>query len=232
LNVDALEGQKERAKEIGSKAITADSIGRSPLMNFVEFYARVEDTHYLLHDHPQEMDELLDAMQQQLLQSTEILCERSVADILYLIEDTSTTLISPQQYRKYCYEHISEHARIANEAGRHLLLHMCGEMKALLPDVARLPVAGWEALTSPPVGDTRLPDARAALPDKCLVGGTNAALWTLSSKEIIAELEADLERMPHHRGIVISSAGVLPPECKPETLKQVCDWVQSYSARM
>jgi uroporphyrinogen-III decarboxylase len=191
----------------------------------------VADTHFLLCDHPQEMDELLAAMQQALLQSTEILCEHSPADILYLIEDTSTTLISPQQYHKYCFEHISEHAEIANQAGRSLFLHMCGKLKALLPDVAKLPVAGWEALTSPPVGDTRFPEARNALPGKCLVGGTNAALWTRPAQEIIAEIEADLDQMPHHRGVVVSSAGVLPPECKPETLKQVCEWIHSYKAR-
>ena len=30
----------------------------------------------------------------------------------------------------------------------------------------------------------------------------------------------------------VTSAGVMPPGCKPETIKAVCDWVKQYDARM
>ena len=46
------------------------------------------------------------------------------------------------------------------------------------------------------------------------------------------KFEKDLDDLPHHRGIVLTSAGVMPPLCKPETIKTVCDWVKAYNARM
>ncbi len=57
-------------------------------------------------------------------------------------------------------------------------------------------------------------------------------LWTKTAEEIIATIDRDLGELPHHRGIVVTSAGVMPPLCKPETIKQVCEWVKQYPARM
>ncbi|NCO34528.1 MAG: hypothetical protein AUJ92_19545 [Armatimonadetes bacterium CG2_30_59_28] len=85
------------------------------------------------------------------------------------------------------------------------------------------------ALPSQPVD--RLLDGRTQCPNKCLIGGTNAILWTKSSEEIIAAIERDLDALPHHRGIVVTSAGVMPPLCKPETIRDVSEWVKQYPAR-
>ncbi len=113
-----------------------------------------------------------------------------------------------------------------------MILHMCGHLLGLLSTLATLPVDGFEAFTTPPVGNTTLLDGRTACPDKVLIGGTNAVLWLESAERIIAEIEADLDALPHHRGIIISSAGMMPPDCRPETIKQVCDWVHTYRARL
>ena len=113
-----------------------------------------------------------------------------------------------------------------------MVLHMCGHLKHLLPELAQIPVRAFEAFTSPTLGNTSLLDGRSACPDKCLIGGTNAMLWTTTAGKIISKIEEDLSEMPHHRGVVVTSAGVMPPLCKPETIKRVCEWVKEYPARM
>jgi hypothetical protein len=50
--------------------------------------------------------------------------------------------------------------------------------------------------------------------------------------EIIAEIKNRLDESPHHRGIVVTSAGVMPPLCKPETIREVCEWVKEYPVRI
>lgn len=229
LDPEKLEHAKARVKEIGSDAITCNGIGESPLMYWVEWLAGVVDAHYLLADYTGEVEELFEAIHQTLLHKTEILTENSPCDIFYFVENTSTTLISPEQYRKYCYPHIREYGQIAQKNDRFLILHMCGLLKKLLPDLAQLPVAGFEAFTSPPLANTSLLDGRSACPDKCLIGGTNAVLWTHSAEKIIAQIKADLDVLPHHRGLVVTSAGVMPPLCEPETIRKVCDWMKEYS---
>ncbi len=140
---DGLEKAKIQSEQIGQDALTVNDIGHSPLMYWVEWLAGVENAHFLLMDHQEEVEALFEAMHSVLMAKTRILCEHSPADLFYLVENTSTTLISPDQYGRYCACH-----------------------------------------------------------------------------------------MPHHRGIVVTSAGVMPPLCKPETIKQVCEWVKQYPARM
>lgn len=221
-----------RAAEIGEQAVTYDAIGESPLMLFVEWLAGIDQAHYLLCDAQDEVEALFDAIHRVLLRKAELLAEYSPADLLYLIENTSTTLISPQQYRTYCLPHLTAYADILHTRDRLLGLHMCGHLKALLPDIATIDAEVFEAFTSPTLGDTTLLDGRTHCPDTCLVGGTNAMLWTRPAAEIIETLEYDLDQLPHHRGLVITSGGVMTPLCAPETIKTVCDWVQAYPARM
>jgi len=232
LNEQALERAKAAAGEIGSDAVTKNSIGTSPLMHWVEFLAGVEMGHLLLADHTQEVEALFDAMHRTVLRKAEIICEYSPCDLVYSGENTSTTLTSPAQFRKYCFKHLQEYAAIINAAGRPHVLHMCGLLKDVLPDLAKLPVAAFEAFTSPTLGNTTFMDGRAACPDTCLIGGTNAVLWTRPADTIIAEIEDHLDQLPHHRGIVVTSAGVMPPLARPETIRKVCEWVKSYPARM
>jgi len=224
----ALEESQARAERIGEDACTTNTIGESPLMYWVEWLAGIENAHYLLADHQGEVEELFDLMHSVLKRRAELLSEHSPADVLYMVENTSTTLISPAQYGQYCARHIGEYARITSSAGRNMVLHMCGHLKALLPDLARIPAQAFEAFTSPTLGNTTLLDGRSYCPDKCLIGGTNAMLWTKPADVIIEQIERDLDALPHHRGIVVTSAGVMPPLCKPETIREVCRWVKAY----
>lgn len=228
----ALQQARDTVAAIGENAVTAATIGTSPLMWFVEWLAGIETGHYLLVDHPDTVLTLFNAMQRVLKRQTALLCEHSPADFLYLSENTSTTLIAPNQYRQYNVPQVMAVARQAQAAQRLLILHMCGHLKALLPDLAKIPARAFEAFTSPTLGNTTLLDGRTVCPDHCLIGGTNAMLWTRSTDEIITRIAHDLDALPHHRGIVLTSAGVMPPQCKPETIRHVGEWLKSYPVRM
>ena len=234
LEIDEEELSKGRAQSerVGQRALTKVSAGKSALMMWVEYLAGIENAHILLIEHEDEVVGLFEAMHRVLVRATELLCECTPADVMYLTENTSTTLTSPGQYRRYCYDHILECAKLAEQAGRSMILHMCGHLKALLPDLATIPVAGFEAFTSPPLGNTTLLDGRTACPNTCLVGGTNAVLWTRPADAIIAEIERDLDVLPHHRGLVVTSAGVMPPLAAPETIKAVGDWVKAHPVKL
>ncbi|MCJ7551082.1 MAG: hypothetical protein MUQ30_15515 [Anaerolineae bacterium] len=232
LDPERLALAQDRVGDIGEAAYTFTSIGESPLMYLVEWLAGVENAHLLLADFPGEAGALFAAIHRVLLQKAQLLAEHSPSDALYMIENTSTTLISPRQYRRYCVPHVTAYGEVTHRYDRVLVLHMCGKLKRLLPDLASLPAEGCEAFTAPPLGSTTLLDGRSACPDKCLIGGTHAMLWTRPAGEIIEYIERSLSELPHHRGIVVTSAGVMPPLCSPETIKAVCDWVSAYEARV
>lgn len=231
VDAEALQKARDQAREIGHQAITVNTIGTSPLMHWVEYLAGVEAAHYLLADCPEEVESLFDALHAVNRRKAELLCAHSPADALYMMENTSTTLISPDQFRRYCAPHLADYAAIAKSRDRLLILHMCGHLKALLPDLARIPARAFEAFTAPTLGNTTLLDGRTQCPDKCLIGGTHAMLWTRSTPEIIAGIAEALAPLPHHRGLVVTSAGVMPPSCTPETIKAVCDWVKEFRSK-
>ena len=197
-------------------------------MFFVEHLAGIEGAHYLLADNQARVEDLFSSLHEMLKKTTTLKAQHSVADMLAFIENTSTTLISPTQYVTYCSKHIKDYSSICDSFGRKLALHMCGHLKNLLPDLANVGARVFEAFTSPTVGNTPLSLGREHCPDICLIGGTNAALWMQPASDIIGQIEKDLAELPHHKGIVLSSAGVMPPMCEPDTIKQVCDWIHKY----
>ena len=165
-------------------------------------------------------------MHQSQCRQAEIIADKAPAPVVYSVENTSTTLISPGLFRRYCHAHLLDYGRIITAAGKFHMLHMCGLLKDVLADIHTLPASGIEAFTSEPVGNTSLLDGRTAMPNKCLIGGTNATLWLEPTETILRTIERDLDALPHCRGIVVTSAGVMPPGCPPQTIKAVADWVK------
>ena len=216
-------------KRIGENAVITSGIGVSPLMDWIQHLAGIENAHYMLADYPEDVEALFDVIHESLCRRAEIIAEKCPATVIYSVENTSTTLISPDMFRKYCYKHLLDYGNIISSAGKMHLLHMGGHLKDVLPDISKLPAVGIEAFTSPTVGNTTLKDGRTVCPNKCMVGGTNATLWTKSAEEIFRQIKHDLDELPHHRGVVVTSAGVMPPLCKPETIKKVADLVKSYT---
>ena len=219
-------------KRFGDTAVFAEAIGESPLMNFIEWYAGVQNSHIMLADHRSKVEELFHEMHKVLLKKTKIISENSPSDILYFIENTSTTLISPDQFKNYPLKHLNEYGNLIKDSGKLFILHMCGHLKALLGDIDKIKADAIEAFTSPPVGNTRLIDGKLLCPSKALIGGTNAVLWTKSTGRIIEEIERDLGELTDHRGIAVTSAGVMPPVCKPETIKEIGRFIKSYAVKM
>ena len=215
--------------QVGESGITVTSLGISPLMDWIQHLAGVENGHLLLLDKRAQVESLFDVMHDAMCRRLQIIADRAPYQVIYSVENTSTTLISPQMFRRYSHAHLTDYGRIIQQAGKLHLLHMCGKLKLLLPDIATLPATGIEAFTSPPVGNTTLLDGRTDCPQMCLIGGTNATLWLKPATAIIETIQAHLDALPHQRGIVVTSAGVMPPACKPETIKRVADWLKTYT---
>ena len=64
------------------------------------------------------------------------------------------------------------------------------------------------------------------------IGGTGVLGLIRGSGDGAVALRADLDALPHHRGIITSSAGVMPQFAEPDTIKAVADWVHDYPIRV
>jgi len=228
----AVDAARRRREAIGARGITKAGCGTSPLMHLVEHVIGPVNTHLMLHDAPEEMAEVIGLMNAARLRRVAAVAAHSPADLIVSVENTSTSLISPTQFRTWCLPHLRECGRTIEAAGKMHELHMCGLLKDLLGDIEGIPASSVEAFTAPTLGNTRLADGRAEAPSKCLVGGTNCMTWLLPGERIERFIRGELDACGDHRRIVLTTAGVAPPACPAETFRRVGRWLRTVPVRM
>ncbi len=204
-------------------ALTMAGIGPGPLMNMVEELCGPVNCIYLMTDAPSLFAEVLDLLHADRMAQLRAILPASSCDTFWLTENTSTTLISPDIFRAHCMPHLTAYGDLVLEHDLIPVHHMCGTIDLLLEDIDSLPALVNEAFTTAPVGDTSLAAGRTRMPSKCLIGGTNATLWLSRPEDIVAAVAADLAACPNRRGIVLTSAGVLPPPVNLEKARTVVE---------
>ncbi|MFQ5809302.1 MAG: uroporphyrinogen decarboxylase family protein [Armatimonadota bacterium] len=217
---------KETIESLGDRGIVTTGMGISPLMDLIQHLIGPDHTYFFLADYPQEMDELIELMHRDSLNRLRIIAEHAPCDYIVSVENTSTTLLSPQVFEKYCWRHLNEYGQVVKEQGKHHMMHMCGKLLELLPKIDELPADSIEAYTSPPLGNTTIADRANLCPSKAIIGGTDATLWMRPADEICPEIERSLEEAGGMRGVVLTSAGVMPPAATIEKIKQVREFAK------
>ena len=217
---------RQRRDDVGPRGITLTGWGTSPLMHLIEHVLGQEQTVYFLADWPEETAELIGLMHRANCEMVRRVAEASAADVIVSVENTSTTLLSPALFERFCRAHLIDYGRIIEAAGKMHELHMCGLLLALLERIDGIPAASMEAFTCPPLGNTRLADGRAKAPSKALIGGTCVNVWWRQAPEQIERFIAgELDACRDHRGIVVTTAGVAPQACTAETFRAVGQWL-------
>lgn len=99
------------------------------------------------------------AMQACCRQEYEIVARRTPAEAVILVENTSSNLTSPAVYRKYSLPQVRDFVAATQRHGKKAILHMCGRLKDLLPEIRETGLDGIHGLTPPPFGDTTFQEA-------------------------------------------------------------------------
>lgn len=217
----AATAKTKQAMWVGKDAVTMASIGPSPLMALVQDFIGLENSVYLMADHPQLFREVVEDMHQDRLRYLQAALPATPADTFWLTENTSTTLINPDMFKEICMPQLKAYGNLVLQHKLIPVHHMCGLLNALLELIDQLPAMVNEAYTTPPLGNTTLAEGRKRMPSKALMGGTNATLWLAPEKAIIEDVERDLAKCPDRRKIFLTSAGVLPPAVSFEKAKAV-----------
>lgn len=215
------ERARERIRQVGDRGMVHCGMGISPLMQLIQHWLGPERTYFFLQDHPEEMEELIEAMHAERLRFLDALLVDCPADWIVSVENTSTTLLSPAIFERYCFRHLMDYGTRIREAGKHHLLHQCGKLYDLLPMIERLPAECIEAYTAPTLGDTTIADRNERAPSKAIIGGTQAPTWLRPVEDICAIIERDLRAAGSIRGVVLTSAGVMPPGCPIEKVREI-----------
>jgi len=208
-------------KEIGDEGIATTSISNSPLMFLIEFVWGVESTYFMLHDYREEVEDILEKLHASLKRYVEA-AAASPARVVIQYENTSSTLLSPTIFRRYCLPYLNDYAEILKAAGKIYLIHMCGTLSRLVDDIGQGQFNGISDVAPPPTGDLPLDEAAAKLPGKAVIGGIDPTTFICRDAEIVkAEVSSLIKRIKPFRGVLLGSADVTPRGALPENIRLI-----------
>ena len=218
--------------QVGDAGIVTPHIGPSAVQHIVQMEAGVDGFAYLCADCPQEMDEIIALRHQRDLERFRIAAQ-TPAEVLILVENTSTMMISPAMYRRWSRGHVADYCRVAHEHGKVAMVHMCGHVKDILPDIASTGLDGIDALTPPPTGNTTPQDAwEAAGPQLIVHGILDPSTWIHRSRnEVVAAMDRALLPGMREKNFILCTAADGLPDVPRETWDVLTEAWRRFSAR-
>jgi len=217
---------------VGDGGMVAPHIGPSPVQRLVQMEAGVEGFAYLCADCPDEMDSLIDLMHQRDRARYRIAAD-TPAEVCILVENTSTLLISPAVYRRWSRQQIRDYCALIHEREKTAIVHMCGHVKDLLPDIAATGLDGVDCLTPPPTGNTTRDDAWGAMGPELIVHAVlDPSAWIHQSPDAVtAAMDRVLTPGLKDKNFILCTAGDGLPDIPRETWDVLADAWERFSAR-
>jgi len=175
------------------QGLTGIGLNWSPVQQLIQFDTGLDNFYYFLEDAPSEMGALLRVMQSRCMDRLRLGLS-NFPDISYVYwgENTSSSSISPNYYKRLTLPNIKEYADTVHGSGKRLIVHMCGLLKNLLDCFGRTGMDGIHSVTPPPFGDTPYGLIREKFKDDfTIIGRFNAQLWMGKS---IREIQETLKK--------------------------------------
>jgi uroporphyrinogen-III decarboxylase len=220
----------EAEARIGEDGIAMVSIPNSPLMFLIEMAWGLENTYYMLHDHRAEVEDIMARLRTSVRRHVEAVAA-SPAQVVVQYENTSSTLLSPDMFLRYCLPCLNEHADILGAAGKIFLVHMCGKLRAFVNDIGRGRFDGVSDIPPPPTGDLALDEAADRLPEHSVMGGIDPTTFiSRDAKAVEAEVAGLIERIKPRRGVLLGSADTTPRGTPVENFRLVRRLVETIGA--
>ena len=219
----------EQDRRIGEDGIATSSAPMTPLMQFMENLSDIQVTYFLLADFPSEMQACLELMQAKDKETTRLLAQ-GPAEVIITYEDTSSTILSPTVYRKYCAPVLDEMAKICHAAGKIYLTHMCGKLSVFNAQLKAGLQDGIESVCPPTTGDIWAYEARAAWGnEKIIEGGLEpSALERMTVAGTTAYVTRILDQMPTFRRFILGTGDATAHATPVANLRAISELVQRY----
>ena len=215
---------------IGDDGVAMAFWGPSTVPQLLEFDMGTEGFYYMLQDEPALMDELISTMHRRQLRAFEHLA-RGPFEVISLVENTSTTYISPDIYQRYNGPHVRDFVDAVHDQGKVPIIHMCGHVRGLLDQIKDTGLDGVHALTPTPTGDTPFELALDVLgEDQIIIGVLDPSIFISGPiEEIGPALEAIYTPRVRRSNFVLGpfADGIAVPL---ERFEAVARWMERNSA--
>jgi uroporphyrinogen-III decarboxylase len=230
-NYEAIQQEIESVGEGGLSMPLISPFLKTPFQALVEHFVGTQQLVYDLMDYPEEVEALLAVMSERAMEAVRMAVE-SPAEAFIIWEDSSTTNVSPTLFSRYIAPEINRWGQALHTAGKLLVHHACGHVRALLPVMAQESIDAIESLSPPPTGNVEVWEAQEILdPRVGIIGGIEPVHFlTLDLKDLRDYVETLLDRI-RHRHYILANSDSCPPGVSVEKFRLVTEIVQARSLK-
>lgn len=213
---------------IGDDGLATASGPLTPIQRLLQSDMGIENFTYAMADYRTEMEELMGAMHRSNLECYRVMA-KSPAEVVFVYEDTSTTVMSPNWFRLYCTNYLNQYSDIIHKEGKVYICHMCGKLKGMKDEVAKLTADGFDSICPPSTGDTWAHEAFEMWPGKVIIGGIEppALRWmdVEQTKKYISDV---LSRIKPGSRFILSTGDAVSFGTPIENLKAVSELIKEF----
>ena len=149
---------------------------RSPFQRLFLQYMGIENTVFLIQDHPDRLKEYLKKAEEAENELFEVLSSCPIT-ILNFGENIDGRFDSPRLYHEYLLPYYKKRVDELHRAGKFCHLHMDGYLKPLLPYLREAGFDGIEGATPLPQGDIAVEELKEAMGEMILLDGIPMLLF-------------------------------------------------------
>lgn len=217
-------------EEVGEEGLVVPVIGalmKTPFQTLVEQWCGTVDLTYALYDFPEIVEECLATMNAKSIEAVEI-SVKSNAEAFIFWEDSSTTNISPDFFRRYTAPIITKWGDIIHKNEKLLIHHARGHIRDLLPLMNETSIDMIESISPPPTGNIDIDQAFKLLDnDKGLIGGIEPVFFKNCTMKELEERVDFLCQTAKGRRFILANSDSCPPGVEYEKFVAVSKMVQS-----
>jgi len=152
-------------EQAGDTGITVVFGGRTPAMSILVDYAGMERFALDVASEVEELFALYEAEKKLFLEWNRLIAAGPGRFVKWN-ENLTIDMIGPKRYANLLMPVYNEAVPVLEAAGKRVMVHYDGTLKAVAGQIADAPFHIIQSLTEPPEGDMMLDECRAAWPDK------------------------------------------------------------------
>lgn len=221
----------ESERDVGDDGISLVAMPTCvPFVRFGKTDAGWVEGIYLWHDHPHEVEALLDVYTEKMVEAARLLA-RSPATVIQSGDNMDELTMPPNLFARYAVPYYKRISAILHEAGKILQVHWCGRTKRLMPLVPGTGIDVVEAFVPVPMSDLTIAEALEMLCGKVVLqGGIPSILMCKQggTRDDLRRYVADLlEAVPIGEWFVIGMSDNVPPDADFERVRIISEMVNA-----
>jgi hypothetical protein len=177
-------------------------------------YAGVERTVMLATDHPEEIEQTVDAVNAAHEKVMWLMAE-GPSQVLFHSDNLTSDVQSPRWLERYSGKYYRRMAEIAHQHGKPLVTHIDGRLRGLLRAVAAMGIDAADAVTPAPWGDISPQQCREEAGAKLVLSGgvpPSSFLAEVPLSTLDEQIEAWLDLRHRSPALIIAPGDQLPPD--------------------